>query len=72
MTATNKLKAKLSEYGFTQAEIATKLKLSYQTFNAKLNNKSEFKASEIELLCSILKIADKNEYFFCNSNSQNG
>ncbi len=72
MTATNKLKAKLIECGFTQTAIARMLKISYQTFNNKLNNKVELKASEIDALCEILGIEDKDAYFFCDANSQNG
>lgn len=72
MTATNKLKAKLSEYNLTQSEIADMLKISMQSFSYKLNNKVEFKASEIKALCSILDITDKDAYFFCDDISQNG
>lgn len=72
MTATNKLKAKLSEYNLTQSEIADMLKISMQSFSYKLNNKVEFKASEIKALCGILDITDKDAYFFCDDISQNG
>ena len=72
MTATNKLKSKLIECGFTQTTIARMLNISYQAFNNKLNNKLDFKASEIDALCEILGIEDKDAYFFCGSNSQNG
>lgn len=72
MTATNLLKAKLMEMGYRQEDIADILKISPQSFSYKLNNKSEFKASEIEKLCSILKIQNKDAYFFCQSISQNG
>lgn len=65
MTATNKLKAKLSEKGLTQREMADKLGISYQSFSYKLNNKIEFKASEIKALCKELNISDKDAYFFC-------
>lgn len=64
MTNTNLLKARIIEKGFTQAEIAEKLGISYQSFNYKLNNRTEFKASEIEALCEILEIEDKDLYFF--------
>lgn len=64
MTATNKLRAKLSEMQLTQSDVADKLGISYQSFNYKLNGKTEFKASEIKKLCSILKITDKDAYFF--------
>lgn len=72
MTDTNKLKARLLEKGLTQSEIADKLKISYQSFNYKLHNINEFKASEIKKLCEILDISNKDAYFFCEENSQNG
>ncbi len=71
-TNTKKLRAKLTEMGFTQSQIAEKLGISYQSLCYKINNKIEFKASEIQKLCEILEIKNKDEYFFCNQNSQNG
>lgn len=72
MTASNKLKAKLFENNLTQSEVAKQLGMSAQTFNYKLNNRIEFKASEIERLCKLLNITDKDSYFFCESYSQIG
>ena len=72
LTATNLLKAKLIEMGYRQEDIADILNISSQSFSYKLNNKREFKASEIEALCSVLKIQNKDAYFFCSANSQNG
>lgn len=72
MTATNKLKAKMVEAGITQAELAKILGISYQAMNYKINNRSEFKVSEIEAVASALKIRNKDEYFFCLIISQNG
>ncbi|MGN0539821.1 MAG: helix-turn-helix domain-containing protein [Candidatus Fimenecus sp.] len=72
LTNTTKLKAKLLENNFTQEKIADKIDISQQTFNTKLNNKAEFKASEIKALCKLLHISDKDEYFFCDCDSQNG
>lgn len=71
-TNTSKLKAKLVEKGFTQAQIAEKLGISFQSLCYKINNKIEFKASEIQKLCELLDIKDKDEYFFYIQNSQNG
>lgn len=64
MTATNKLKAKMVEVGITQAELAKILGISYQAMNYKINNRSEFKVSEIEAVADTLKIVNKDEYFF--------
>ncbi len=72
LTATNKVKAKLAECCLTNEKIAKELDISPQTFSYKLNNKVEFKASEIQKMCNILNITDKNAYFFCDEISQNG
>ena len=64
MTATKKLKAKMIEVGITQAELAKILGISTQAMNYKINNKSEFKVSEIEAVAGALKIRIKDEYFF--------
>lgn len=72
MTNTKKLKARLVEKGMSQTDAANAIGISYQSFNSKLRNAIEFKASEIEKLCDILDISDKDAYFFCNQISQNG
>lgn len=64
MTATKKLKSKMVEAGITQAELAKILGISAQSMNYKINNKSEFKVSEIEAVADALKIGNKDEYFF--------
>lgn len=71
-TNTSKLKARIIEMGLTQEQIAKILNISYQTLSYKINNKTDFKASEIQTLCEILKITDKDKYFFCSENSQYG
>lgn len=67
MTDTLKLKAVLLENGFTQQnKIAQLLGMTDATFNYKLNNKREFKASEIKKLTEILHLSAEqvNEIFF--------
>ena len=64
MTATNKLRSLIVENGMTQGYVANKLGISPQSFSYKLNNKIEFKASEIEALCTLLSISDKDSIFF--------
>ena len=59
-----KLKGRIVEFGFTQTDIAEKLGLSPTAFNNKLNERTEFTASEISKLSCILKIKNKDEYFF--------
>lgn len=71
-TNTKLLKAKIVELGFTQEQIAEKIGISYQSLCNKINNKYDFKASEIQALCDLLSIKDKDKYFFCIKYSQNG
>ncbi len=71
-TNTSLLRARIIEKGFTQEQIAAKLGISYQAFSYKINNKNEFKVSEIQKLCELLSITNKDDYFFCQTNSQNG
>lgn len=68
MTNTAKLKAKIVEKGMVQEEIAQALGMTIATFNYKVNNKSEFKASEIKKLGEILHITaeEVNIIFFAD------
>lgn len=63
-TNSNLLRGKIAEKGYTQREIAGLIGISYQSFSDKINNKSNFKVSEIIKLCDILDISDKDRYFF--------
>lgn len=64
MTNTNKLKGRLRENGMSQKDLANLMGLSVNTMNSKLNGKREFKVSEIDRICNILEIQDKELYFF--------
>lgn len=66
MTNTNLIKSKIREYGYTQQEVAKKIGISYQSLSDKINNKKDFKASEIEKLCNLFSIENKDCYFFAN------
>lgn len=67
MTATNVLKAKMVECGVTQKVIAEALGISHQGLQNKLNNKTEFKASEIKTISKMLGIEkNKDIYFFAD------
>ncbi|RGM21673.1 XRE family transcriptional regulator [Eubacterium sp. OM08-24] len=68
MTNTLKLKAVILERGFTQEQIAEMLGMTIATFNYKVNNKSEFKASEIKKLGEILHLTaeELNTIFFAD------
>ena len=56
MTNTSKLKAKIVENGLLQEQVAMQLGMTSATFNYKLNNKTEFKGSEIKMLIVILHL----------------
>lgn len=63
MTNTLQLETEIRRNGYTKKEVVSYLGLSEQGFLLKLNNKNEFKASEIEKLCHLLKLKDKNIFF---------
>lgn len=71
-TNTNKLKARMVECGKTSTEIADLIGISRQSLSLKLNNRYDFRATEIAAICDALKINDVSSYFFCTENSQNG
>lgn len=68
MTNTAKLKAKIVEKGMVQEEIAQALGMTIATFNYKVNNKREFKASEIKKLSEHLSLTaeEVNTIFFAD------
>lgn len=66
MTDTNALKSAIVAKGYTQNEIAAKISISPTSFNYKLNNRREFKASEISALCKILELPDASIFFAGN------
>lgn len=65
MIDTLKLKAAIVAKGYIQDDVAHMLGISFQSFNKKLNNKNEFKVSEVFKLSSILDITNVEEIFFC-------
>ena len=56
MVNTSKLKATIVERGMLQEQIAMQLGMTSATFNYKVNNKTEFRASEIKKLAEILHL----------------
>ena len=64
MTNTLELEIAIKKSGFTKREVAKKLGISEMGFYKKLNNITEFKASEIEKLIMILSITDVGQIFF--------
>lgn len=67
MTNSLKLRAAILERGFTQEQLAEQLGMTIATFNYKVNNKREFKASEIKKLAEFLCLTtdEVNAIFFC-------
>lgn len=67
MTNTALLEERIKDSGYQKKYIAKVLGLSPYGLALKINNKNEFKASEIETLSALLGIescAEKNNIFF--------
>jgi transcriptional regulator with XRE-family HTH domain len=67
LTDTDKIKQLISESGFKMQYVASKLGITRAALSLKLNNKSEFKTSEVAVLCELLGINSlekKEEIFF--------
>jgi len=54
----NLLKAKMTERGFSQRALASKMKISPTTLNLKLAGKRPFSLDEAEKICVVLGIND--------------
>lgn len=66
MTNTALLEQYIEKSGYKKSYIAAQLGITAYGFSLKINNKSEFKANEITILCKLLKISarDKEAIFF--------
>ena len=66
MTNSKLLSEEISESGMSITFIAKKLGITREGFYKKLNNETEFKASEIVVLQSLLRLSNKkrDEIFF--------
>ena len=66
MTNTALLEQYIEKSGYKKSFIAEQLGLTAYGLTLKINNKSEFKASEMTILCKLLKInaRDKEAIFF--------
>ena len=66
MTDSKKLSDEIADSGITITAIAKKLGITREGFYKKLNNETEFKASEISALQTILRLTNKkrDEIFF--------
>lgn len=59
MTNTALLRKKIDESGYKLRFIAKQIGITYQGFLKKINNESEFKASEIKGLQDLLNLTDE-------------
>lgn len=66
MTNTTKLKAKIAEVGISITFIASKIGISREGLYKKINNETEFKASEIATIKDVLRLSnfERDEIFF--------
>ena len=66
MINTNKLKGKIVENGYNLGSFANAINISRQSLRNKLNGASDFRASEIDKICSLLgiKTEEMETYFF--------
>lgn len=66
MTNTSLLEQYIEKSGYKKSFIAQQIGITAYAFTLKINNKSEFKANEIAILCKLLKIntRDKEAIFF--------
>ena len=62
----SELLGKMRSRGFTQARLAKSVGISETSMNLALNNKREFKQSEIQKICLVLEIPFESiaRYFF--------
>lgn len=60
MTNTDLLEAYIDRSGYKRSHIAATMGLSSYALALKINNKNEFKASEIEVICNLLGINTKD------------
>lgn len=69
MTDSVMLRTLIERSGYKQRYIAERLGITYQGFLKKLNNETEFKASEIQILYKLLGMteAEREAIFFASS-----
>ncbi len=61
MVDTNRLKGLIVNAGFSQRTFAQYIGMNKDTFNLKINNKSDFKTGEIVKICDALKIVESSD-----------
>ena len=60
-----KITAAMHRRDLTGSQTAEYLGISMRSFSRKLNEETDFTASEIETLCRLLHIKNPVPYFFC-------
>ena len=60
----NKLKDKMREKRYSQEKLAEALNIDKSTLNFKLNNKTEFKISEVFKICELLDAEFKDLFIY--------
>lgn len=62
----SKLLGRMRERGITQEQLSKEVEMNETTLSAKLNNKSQFKAEEMDAICEVLDISNEeiSTYFF--------
>ena len=68
MTNTVLLEEYIAKSGYKKSFIAKALGITAYALALKINNKNEFKANEIDILCKLLNIGirDRMRIFFCS------
>ena len=59
----NLLRAKMTECGYSQGQVASLIGMHGHTLSRKVNGKSEFTLSEVRNLCRVLHITDPARVF---------
>lgn len=62
----SKLLGRMRERGVTQEQLSKEIGMNETTLSAKLNNRSQFKADEMDAVCEVLDISNEeiSTYFF--------
>lgn len=60
----NKLKDKMREKNYSQEKLVEALNIDKSTLNFKLNNKTEFKISEVFKICELLDAEFKDLFIY--------
>ncbi|MEA5017729.1 MAG: hypothetical protein VB009_03310 [Erysipelotrichaceae bacterium] len=66
MVNTTKIKAYITKANYSFVDLAVILNITVKRLENKINNKTDFYVSEIDLLCQLLSIpiSERNDVFF--------